>query len=394
MTLPAVIFSGGSEIVSLSLADTLSFYDVPLIIVTANGQTIIPKTDNVLAIITFDWRGDDGAVDVLNLLKRLEALSGGHSKLVAFASEDGSLRFLLENSHTLQSLLKIYPKSNLRYGGLDKAEFFSSLSNKLSCLAESYVFSDFDRLVAFLAQKNSDYIIKPAMKPCSMSLGELGKKVFQYHAGVRSDLGLLERSWFISEQWVVQKPLLTGEGAEISWYGARLHSGKIVGMTAREERKYPAMGGSACYVCLVENQRLCELAESVLKACDFIGMAEISFLQDSNGDWKVIELNPRPWLQIGLADTAQPPLSYGHYRDACHRDYDQQMFGIVVPYGNSWVCPERLIAHLLTKRHSPLLKEWLFVISALWRANYKTIYSTSGLSVKFAWLLRLLKKVL
>lgn len=58
-------------------------------------------------------------------------------------------------------------------------------------------------------------------------------------------------------------------------------------------RYYPIKGGSSCIAVTVENIQMLEMCKLVLDDLDWVGMADFDILEKGNGDYKIIEINPR-----------------------------------------------------------------------------------------------------
>lgn len=71
--------------------------------------------------------------------------------------------------------------------------------------------------------------------------------------------------------------------------------------TGIKELIQPYPYGTANILRLTWHEELLPLAQSVVKALSWRGILMIEFIKDKkDGEWKVIEVNPRPWLFIGF----------------------------------------------------------------------------------------------
>ncbi len=67
-------------------------------------------------------------------------------------------------------------------------------------------------------------------------------------------------------------------------------------------RQHPNRYGTGTFLQSIWEASLRSLAESVLSALRYTGISEIEFIQDpESGQYKVIEMNPRPWKSIHFA---------------------------------------------------------------------------------------------
>lgn len=58
-------------------------------------------------------------------------------------------------------------------------------------------------------------------------------------------------------------------------------------------RYYPIKGGSSCIAVTVENGPMLEMCKRVLDKLEWVGMADFDILEKGEGDYKIIEINPR-----------------------------------------------------------------------------------------------------
>lgn len=69
-------------------------------------------------------------------------------------------------------------------------------------------------------------------------------------------------------------------------------------------RYYPVKGGSSSLCISIEDTRLVRIAQDVLEALDWQGFADFDVLDNGNGDFRVIEINPRIPASIRAAEAA------------------------------------------------------------------------------------------
>lgn len=92
------------------------------------------------------------------------------------------------------------------------------------------------------------------------------------------------------------------------YYNVMLYRGKDGHITASTIieilRFYPIKGGSSSFCRTISNPTLLNECCRVLDALDWKGMADFDVLQNSNGDYKIIEINPRVPASLRAADIA------------------------------------------------------------------------------------------
>lgn len=83
--------------------------------------------------------------------------------------------------------------------------------------------------------------------------------------------------------------------------GFARHGSHILTVVARKLRPLPEACGPGTLVETAENAAVDALACRVALLLDYQGIGEIEILEDtSSGEYFLIEVNPRPWLQFGL----------------------------------------------------------------------------------------------
>ena len=70
----------------------------------------------------------------------------------------------------------------------------------------------------------------------------------------------------------------------------------------KELRNYPIETGQACYVETVDDPKLIDMSEKLLKSLNFFGIADIDYIIDSRDNKpKLMEINPRFWGSMQVA---------------------------------------------------------------------------------------------
>ena len=58
-------------------------------------------------------------------------------------------------------------------------------------------------------------------------------------------------------------------------------------------RYYPIKGGSSCFAVSIENEKMLNMCKRLLDALNWVGMADFDILEKGEGDFRIIEINPR-----------------------------------------------------------------------------------------------------
>lgn len=88
--------------------------------------------------------------------------------------------------------------------------------------------------------------------------------------------------------------------------------------TAQKLHQYPPDFGLGCLVRSRVDPAIEELGLRLLGAIPFTGIAEVEFKRDArSGEYRLIEVNPRPWDQHALGAACGVDVAYLAYRDHC-----------------------------------------------------------------------------
>lgn len=395
---PAIIFSGGSETVTSALVDEFAHYSIPFRIVHQGAKGLFKGLVPDDCYREMRWpptRFDESVAELRGILGEFRAEAGDLGPI--FPTEDGGLRFLLQACPQLPHYVSMSRANALSWGGLDKAELFEylSMSPAASLCAETMTIVRIDQIEQAVSELGGDCIAKPSLKPCSMDLGGMrGKTV-----GLRQVGGAVEgrddlaASWSVAERWVVQQRLRAVDGhGEVVWYGCHSRTrGIVASCTAIEKWKQPRSGGTACWVTLDGHWKseLDRMAASILGVLEFDGLVEMAYLQDRRGELRLLELNPRPWLQVGLPGRCGLPLAVASYRCLSGRGEELAQ---TVSMG-SWVSPERLLLSALSGEHGYRLPALFRAMTLIVRADVRAVWDSPLPGLRSRWLRRHARKL-
>ncbi|WP_221899305.1 hypothetical protein [Xanthomonas sp. SI] len=312
-----LIISGGSEIVGLALAEAAHIAGRNYAVFSLVPHSLLKNAPGCIDFMDLsplleDWNAlQDG---FLKALMHATALAG--EKLPIFPTEDGGLRLLNECRDDVLRYGEFSRARALKMGGLDKAELveFSLKHCASDYLATSIVLDGPEQAILALEKLGPDAIFKPALKPIHMDLSPLGgggTKVVtrqDHKENASSIVNRLTRAWSVSERWIAQPRLVTGSSQERSVCAVRDTNGYVHANQVVEKAKHPAMGGTAYWVSTEETTDLLSPASNLMEALEIVGICELAHLPDGSGKPHMIELNTRPWLQIGLIESAGVPI--------------------------------------------------------------------------------------
>jgi len=391
-----LIISGGSEVVGLSLARAASFAAIPYAVFSLVPNSLLRKARGCTALVDLsssldDWMGlRDG------FLQSLSGLGRASSCLAILPTEDGSLRLLNECRDDVLDWGEFPRARTLRMGGVDKAEVVEFANNKgvSQAMVPTRVLQDPDEATSAFEEFGLDAIFKPALKPLSMDLSVIGghgaKVVTRSTAeqGPESIINALRKAWPISQRWVAQPRMRIGPSLERSVCAVRGSSVRACQVV--ERAKYPRIGGTAYWVTTEQRTDLVPSAAQLLEALDVVGVCELSYLPNESGEGQMIELNPRPWLQIGLVEQAGFPIvmeAVGALRGEVGETGSPRVST------KDWLQPERMLQALLSGESS--LREFSHMaVLALKKSTVLGGYERSFSGLRRKRLLRSLRKLL
>ncbi len=339
---PIAILAAGSNITTLGLARCFAGTGVDVhAIDTDGGAGLLRRSKYIERVMSFECRisNPEGFVDELCAAGRSFKEQQGR-RLLLFPSEDGGLGLCADHCERLRDYFVLLGDAAetdpARF--LDKGRFFGALPREAPYVPRTMHFADFASLEASRGELPYPAAVKPARKDIGMSFQKkLGAKLVIIESP--EDLAGKLRALFPREGVVVQEFIEHREGDEVCWWGYRSKRGELTGMTAREMRKYPHPGGTATFMRSEHVPRLHEYAREILDRIGFWGLCEMPFLPAAPaGQYKVLELNPRAWLQIGLMSRSGLNAPLMAYREA---------MGVDVPVpdarardGVIWMSPE------------------------------------------------------
>ncbi len=389
---PVVIFSGGSEIVTISLLESFFKEGIPIIVIGLGRPSIIRKVDSSIVDYCIQWPPSQETLSRIQKILHPFAKKSGRA-LPVFATEDSSLRFLFENREQLSSLLLI-PQGcrGMQYGGLDKAEFYEKAHKKVSNCVPTLVIDKPEEIKNSFSFAGDNIVIKPSLKPYSMDLSSLGakaKKINRKHADNHL-FTELSTAWKCSNKWVVQPLLDSPEQGECFFGGIRKKNGEIRGITGYSLLRQPRFGGTACWVKTSQNDEVESIAHNILNDLDFWGICEMEFMLDKDRKWQLLEFNPRSWLQVGLAVRTGINLPFLLYRDLLGLPGDPNTH---IKEGD-WVNIERLLIATFSGQYGSRISMLRKSYHIVKKSSCKAVYDCPFLCIRKRWLMRVVKRIM
>jgi len=398
---PVVILSGGMELSSVALFEEFKENRIPTIVISLVNDSLLKTYVSKECYFELDWppKAESKAIEsIMNFIIKLKYKYPCKTPWPIFATEDAGLRLLMSNLNKLSHLLIFSHATKIKMSGLDKSEFFTFLNdmNLSNIIVDTITVKSSDDAIQKYYKHNSitnkKYIFKPSLKHYSMSQKGMKSKVISTELfDTKSKLeSALKNSFDISNEWIMQPKQNAPKSGELVWWGIRDQVGNCDGIVARALLKHPKMGGTGCVVELL-NEDILELsakAKMILDAIDFTGLVEIEFIPDRHGVWRVLEINPRPWLQISATSTSNIRIVTMAYNIL----KGEKLKSISVRENHIWVNIERLFVGAISGSFGNRTLALINSILILIRSDDRAIYSSKLPRIKFKWLKKLLKK--
>jgi predicted ATP-grasp superfamily ATP-dependent carboligase len=122
----------------------------------------------------------------------------------------------------------------------------------------------------------------------------------------------------IPAQEILVQQIIPGDGSRQVSYCAFFCDGQAhSSLVARRARQHPReFGRAATYVESIELPLIEELSQRFLKAIDYYGLVEVEFKHDPrDGEYKLLDVNARPWGFHSLGSATGVDFSYTLYAD-------------------------------------------------------------------------------
>jgi D-aspartate ligase len=306
----AVILGGAHG--SLAVARSLGRHGVPVWFLTHDHP--IARYSRY-ASRSFDWPGP-GALDAARWLIEF-AGHHGLSRWVLFAGGDEEVRLIAQHHAILERafLVASPPWRVARIAGDKRLTQQHAAS---AGVASPWSFYPRDRREVVELDCDFPVILKPTFR--------LARNAFTSAKAWRADdrRALLRRydeaAALVSPEAIVIQELIPGNGEVQYSYAAVWSEGRpVASLVARRRRQYPIdFGLTSTFVETVEHAEIEDLACKFLVALRFSGLVELEFKYDvRDRQFKLLDVNPRPWTWIALGSAAGVDLPWIEWRLAC-----------------------------------------------------------------------------
>jgi len=390
-----VILSGGAESVSLAVAESLWHQGLQYAVISIVRDSLLYSLPGCVSFTTIWSFGLDSKTAGRRLRACLQSIHNDvNNKLIVLPTEDDTLFLLNSCRDEIESVARFSTARYLQLGGLDKAELFQYLQERGfdELIVPTIEISCPDQAFKAMELFGNDAVFKPAFKPWSVTLGTSGAKVISqsdYYESPERIVQQLGEVWSLGDRWIVQQRMDTRSGAEKS--ACIVRGDRVGGCEVSEIYKYPSMGGSAVFVQSVSTRALMPFAEKIAIEIGLVGMCEMTFLPDSAGHPRLVELNTRPWLQIELIEKSGYPIVQETIRalQGLPLEADESQ---IEPH--EWIQIERFVLGWLVGSMSPRWQSLKRVFKSIRSGAVFAIYSSKLPGVKARWVKKILRRLL
>jgi len=241
---------------------------------------------------------------------------------VIFPTRDHDLRFLSRFREQLrQSYALVMPDRNALETSLNKWETYRAAQSAGVPVPKCWSITGKEDLLRVERELRFPSVLKP-VSAHHWREGANWKLVGSRKAiAVRSFeelLGEYEKIATVESRALLQEMVPGGDDALFiaACYLDR-QSTLIAGFTAQKLVQVPAGFGTGCIVQTVDRPELLQSAAKLLRTIGFSGIAEVEFKWDEDArNYKLIEINPRPWDQHRLGQACGVDLIPIAYRDS------------------------------------------------------------------------------
>ncbi|MDM7991987.1 MAG: hypothetical protein QUS11_01605 [Candidatus Fermentibacter sp.] len=390
---PAVLISGGSEIVAASLAEEFAHFGLEYAIVSLGRRSILANQSGCISHTILQWPPVEPEETAGQLRRILEGLCSRYgSPLPVFATEDGGLRLLLEFLPLFDDLVETGRCRHLKMGGLDKCELFEFLRSRgLDDILAPWARADSPAKASEAKRSlGGDIVAKPSLKPYSMELGLRGAKLFVSppEESPSAFETRISGSWSLCRNWIIQQRLERSADGEELLHCVRGPLGGLLVTRAAERVKYPLNGGTACVVETLDPSAHDVIAGRIAEETGLIGLAELPFLADKEGRLRLIEMNPRPWLQVLLPFRAGLAMGREAYRALLGAEPASSSHAAA---GCTWVNAERLLMAAAGHDRSVRIRD---AVGFLKNADCVAMYDFRLPGLRSRWVARMMLRLL
>jgi predicted ATP-grasp superfamily ATP-dependent carboligase len=204
---------------------------------------------------------------------------------------------------------------------------------------------------------------------------------------LRTQLSLVDEQMPIEQAFTQELIPFDGQNKTLSFTAFCVQGEIKAHWTGVKLREHPVQFGTATFTMSTYNNECHEQSSSLLKALNYTGVCEVEYLLDPrDNQYKLIEINPRTWLWVGLAK-------------ACGVDYAKMIYKYVndlpIRYpeqyqiGRYWINPVTDTVFAFVAILKGKLNFFRYVGSLLQRKKVNALVDIRDMKPAFAYLLQI-----
>ena len=263
-------------------------------------------------------------------LARKENLEGW----ILYPNDDETVRFLARNREQLEKHYRVttQPWEVVKFACQKRLTYELAEKCSIAVPRTCYPRSDTE-----LEQLDIEFpvIIKPSVKEPFYS--RTGKKAIRIDSKKELIDEFTKIREIVGDSEIMVQEFIPGGSENLFSVGSLFKNGELLAkIVARRLRQHPMdFGHATTYAETVDIPEIEGLAARILKAMGYYGLSEVEFMWDPrDGQYKLIEINPRPWGWHTLAIAAGVDLPYLLYRDMLDQKITQNG---AVPRQVKWI---------------------------------------------------------
>jgi len=352
---PIAFVFGNDNIAILEAVRNLGKVNIPTVVLTPRrSRQLFSFSKYCTYIICPDLKIDEKKyIDFLiNLGKKLT------TKGVLFPTSDIDLHVLLKHRDFLEKYF-IFPMAELNIVDklLDKDKFYTLLEEYNIPHAKTYFPNNNDELLKISEKISLPCIIKPAYSgyfrrdfETKFFVAKTKDEIIRYYDIVSKK----------NHKLVIQE-IIPGDAKQM--YGFNTYYDQNYNLHGifmyNRIREWPIFAGNGCYLQSVEVPELEKITTSLIKKINYYGIVDAEFKKDPRDDlFKLIEINPRIWLQNSFPTRCGINIQYIAYMTALEKKLEEIN---VSKIGVKWLnlCEDIFSAIQNLKRRSLSFHDWI-----------------------------------
>jgi D-aspartate ligase len=281
----------GADYRALGVARSLGRRGIPVWVINQGGHLVAAASRYVRRRLPWPAVDDRARVEYLLSLSAVHHLDGW----MLVPTDDYTVGLVSNNHASLANKYRLtVPAWEKLQWACDK-RLLHQLAKKLR-VPQPWTLCPVSREELAKADCPFPVILKPAVRllPSSLAIPKAWLVEDRQSLLARFD----EASAVLSPENLILQEIVPGGGETQFSYGALCKDGRSLAcLVARRTRQFPRdFGQLSTYVETVDTPEVIEPAERLLSEVRFTGLAEVEFKRDPrNGQFKVLDINPRVW---------------------------------------------------------------------------------------------------